>query len=34
MPRDDSLLLDMLRAADADIPRLIEFLRRQLARHE
>lgn len=34
MPRDDSLLQDMLRAADTDIPRLIEFLRQQLAKHE
>lgn len=27
-------LREIFRAADADIPRLIEFLRRQLARHE
>ncbi len=34
MPRDDSLLQDMLHAADTEIPKLVEFLRQQLAKHE
>jgi hypothetical protein len=34
MPRDENLLQDMLRVADTDIPRLAEFLRRELSKYE